>query len=481
MFKEFYILLFQVLLILNIIFTITVILYEKKNPGVTWAWIMIVIFIPFIGFITYLLFGLDGKKYNDFAKKYKYDKEILNQYSQLQNNIQGKNSNNLNNIEFKHLKNIINLNLKLSGSEITYDNNISIYHEGQNKFEDLIKDINNAKHYIHIQYYIIKNDELGRRIINLLAKKASLNVEVKLLIDGMGSKFISKRILKPLISAGGKVEIFMPPNIIKINFRNHRKVCIIDGKIGYIGGFNIGNEYLGKVKKFGNWRDCHLRLEGSATKDLQKRFIMDWNYSSQNAKIKIDKFYFPVIYNTSGSCVQIVSSGPDTKWPSIQYAYINMISKARKSIYIQTPYFIPDESIYELLRVAALSGIDVKIMIPAYPDHPFVYWAALSYLGELINCGVKCYKYEDGFVHSKIVIIDNEIASVGSANMDIRSLKLNFEINAFIYSKKEVEILKNKFILDIYDSSIIDYNWYKKLSCLEKIKESLCRLISPLL
>lgn len=481
MFKEFYILLFQVLIILNVIFTITIIIYERKNPGVTWAWIMIVIFIPIVGFIMYLLFGLDGKKYKDFAKKYKYDKETLNSYLELQNESKDINKINLTNLELGNVESLINLNFKLSYSEITYDNNISIYHKGKDKFEDLIKDINNAKNYIHIQYYIINNDELGRRIINLLAKKASSNIEVKLLVDGMGSKLMSKRILKPLITAGGKVEIFMPPNMIKINYRNHRKVCIIDGKIGYIGGFNIGNEYLGKVKKFGNWRDCHLRIEGSATKDLQIRFIMDWNYSSKNFKINIGKIYFPDINRIDGSCLQIVSSGPDTKWPSIQYAYIKMLSKATKSIYIQTPYFIPDDSIYELLRVAALSGVDVRIMIPAYPDHPFVYWAALSYLGDLINCGVKCYKYEDGFVHSKIVIIDNDIASVGTANMDIRSLKLNFEINAFIYSKKEIQVLKNKFMLDICDSSIMDYNWYKELSYFEKIKESLCRLISPLL
>lgn len=479
MFKEFMLLLLQVLLILNVIFTITIILFERKTPGVTWAWILIVLFVPFFGFIIYLIFGLDGKKYRDFAKKSKYDRNFLKDYLLMKNNNEKNNFHNTS--ESTHLKDMIHLNFTSGQSELTTDNEIYIYHEGENKFDNLIKDINNAKNYIHIQYYILRNDELGRRIINVLANKASENVEVKLLLDGMGSKFTSKKIFKPLISAGGKVEMFAPPNLIKVNFRNHRKICVIDGNIGYIGGFNIGNEYLGKIKKFGHWRDCHIRIVGSATKDLELRFIMDWNYCSSGSEIELNSTYFPEINSKGSSHMQVVSSGPDTKWPSIQYAYIKMISEATKSIYIQTPYFIPDDSIFEMLRIASLSGIDVRIMIPAYPDHPFVYWAALSYLGDLIQSGVKCYKYEKGFVHSKLVIVDGEMASVGTANMDIRSLKLNFEINAFIYDKKEVSILEEQFISDIYDSSIMDYDWYKQLSTVNKVKESLCRLISPLL
>jgi len=473
MLKESLILLFQVLFIINMFFAVTIILFDRKTPGVTWAWLMIVLFIPFLGFIIYFVFGFDGKKYKEFVNKSKYDEQILEKYSKLKLD------------EFyassELEKNIVKLNFASSHSKLSTNNEILIYHEGQDKFDNLIKDINNAKDYIHMQYYILRNDDLGRRIINILAKKASENVEVKLLLDGMTSKFIAKRILAPLISSGGKVEMFMSPHFVKINFRNHRKICVIDGNIGYIGGFNIGNEYLGKIKKFGHWRDCHIRIRGNAVKDLELRFIMDWNYSSPNFKIDVSKFYFPKINTNDFSHMQIISSGPDTKWSSIQYLYIKMISEATKSIYIQTPYFIPDDSIFEMLRIASLSGIDVRIMIPAYPDHPFVYWAALSYLGELIESNVKCYKYERGFVHSKLVIVDGKMASVGTANMDIRSLKLNFEINALIYDEKQVEILESQFIEDISDSSIMDYEWYHGLSTTNKIKESLCRLISPLL
>ena len=472
MFKEFLLLLFQVLFILNVIFAIIVILFERKTPSTTWAWIMIILFIPFFGFFIYLVFGLDGKKYKDFVKKSIHDKEILQKYSKI---------SDISISTATDLQDIAHLNFVSAYSQLTTDNEILIYHEGQDKFDDLIKDINNAKNYIHIQYYILRNDELGRRIINVLANKASENIEVKLLLDGVSSTFTSKKVFKPLISAGGKVEMFLPPHFVKINFRNHRKLCIIDGNIGYIGGFNIGNEYLGKIKKFGHWRDCHIRINGSAVKDLELRFIMDWNYSSHKLKIDVNDFYFPKIDGNLSSSMQIVSSGPDTKWPSIQYAYIKMISQANKYIYIQTPYFIPDDSIFEMLRIASLSGVDVRIMIPAYPDHPFVYWAALSYLGDLIQAGVKCYKYEKGFVHSKLVIVDGKTASVGTANIDIRSLKLNFEINAFMYDKKTVTILENQFMSDILDSSIMDYDWYKGLSTMSKVKESLCRLISPLL
>jgi cardiolipin synthase len=345
----------------------------------------------------------------------------------------------------------------------------------------MLSDIKRAKTFIHIQYYIVRNDETGRRLMSALTEKAKQGVEVCFFVDGMGCILTPRRFFSPLIKAGGFYAEFFPPHFVRINFRNHRKICVIDGTTGYIGGLNIGNEYLGITKRFGYWRDTHLRLKGEAVKQLELRFTMDWNFCSRD-KIALTSRYFPKIQVPSkGVSMQIVSSGPDTAQHNILYAYVKMISEADKSVFIQSPYFVPDDSIFEALRIAALSGIDVRIMIPAYPDHPFVYWASLSYLGELLNVGVKCYKYEKGFVHSKIIMIDSLVSSVGTANMDVRSFKLNFECNAFIYDKKITAALEEQYERDILECSRIEYDWYVKRSQWTKVRESVSRLLSPLL
>jgi len=238
---------------------------------------------------------------------------------------------------------------------------------------------------------------------------------------------------------------------------------------------------LGLVKRFGFWRDTHLKLKGDSVKQLELRFLMDWNFCSPEY-IKLSDGFFPKIKNSgSGVSMQIVSSGPDTAQYNILNGYIKMISEANNTVYIQSPYFVPDSSIFDALRIAALSGIDVRIMIPSKPDHPFVYWASLSYLGELVELGAKCYKYEKGFIHSKVIMIDSLLSSVGTANMDIRSFKLNFECNAFIYDQNVTMKLDEQFLRDIEDSTRIEYEWYMKRGSLTKIRESVSRLLSPLL
>ena len=264
-------------------------------------------------------------------------------------------------------------------------------------------------------------------MIDLLTKKAREGVKVRILYDEMGSRRIKKRSFNKLIEAGGEVEVFFPSKIpfvnLRINFRNHRKIVIIDGTIAYVGGFNVGDEYLGLDKKFGYWRDTHLRITGDAVHATQIRFILDWNQASNRHDIYYNKEYFPDIPKKGNIPLQIVTSGPDSEWEQIKYGYIKMISSAKKSIYIQTPYFIPDASILDALRIAILSGVDVKIMIPNKPDHMFVYWATLSYIGELLKAGAKVYIYENGFIHAKMIVVDDEAASVGTAKIDVRSFR----------------------------------------------------------
>ncbi len=483
-------LLLNINIVLNIIFGIVIVFFERRNPAVTWAWLMVLTLVPFVGFVLYLTFGLDSRKSRLFATKAKHDGQIFSACVQLEN-VQQLYDDTRNRTEAGGIyTDMIRLNFYSSKGIYTLGNRLRLYFDGTDKFDALLADIASARKYIHMQYYIIRYDNTSRRVIEALAQKAAEGVKVRLLYDGMGCVFTSKRLFSNLIAAGGEVTAFLPPSPIRINYRNHRKLCIIDGQIGYIGGYNIGDEYLGLVKRFGYWRDTHLRIVGTAVYDLQIRFIMDWNFYS---RIKISMTLsdllplFPRIHEQeddeelSNADVQIVSSGPDTQHHSILYSYTKMISEAQRSVYIQTPYFVPDDSILEALRIAALSGKDVRIMIPAHPDHPFVYWAALSYLGELLSIGVKCYQYQNGFIHTKVLIIDSKVASVGTANMDVRSFKLNFECNAFIYDRETATRLEKQFLIDQDFCSEITGELYENRSTLTKIKESVSRLLSPLL
>lgn len=486
MLSEFLSILFYVLTILNFLFAIFVVFFERKNPGVTWAWLMVLTLIPCFGFMIYLVFGFEGRKHSIFFLKATNDDKLFKTYIEenkkdiIQQIDFVSRKNILGEPNTEHLNDIVFLNLMSSGSPFTKNNSIKIFHEGNSKFKSLLEDIENAKTFIHLQYYIVRDDILGNQIMTALSKKAAEGVEVCFLYDGMGNVRNSRKFNKQLINSGGNIGLFLPPKFIRINYRNHRKICVIDGKIGYVGGLNIGDEYLGKVKRFGFWRDSHIRIEGDAVKSLELRFIADWNFVSEK-KIDILPKYFPKLKQEKGINMQIISSGPDCKWNSIQYGYFKMITECDKSIYIATPYFVPDDSILEGLKTAALSGIDVKIIIPAHPDHPFVYWSSLSYLGELLEAGVKCYKYNKGFIHSKVMTMDNIITSVGTANMDIRSFKLNFEVNAFIYDSSITEEFNKQFEIDLDDCEQITNQWYENRPRITKIKEAISRLISPML
>lgn len=483
-------LILEILFVVNILFGFAIVFLERKNPSSTWAWLLVIMLVPFFGFIIYLLLGMDGRKHNVFSKKAKLDEELHNNI--LSSDIDGlkkgypaKNIDDLMAIlkhpVAEHLSDLVFLNYYSANAHLHLNNSVKLYHEGTEKFDDMIEDIENAKSFVHILYYIMHDDELGHRVMNALAKKAREGVEVKLMIDGMGCYKTRNKFWKILEDAGGEVVKFLPPRFIRINYRNHRKICVIDGEIGYIGGLNIGDEYVGKYKKFGFWRDSHIRVIGDIVKDLEIRFIFDYNFYAEQ-KIPIADKYFPVIQNNIGQLpMQMVSSGPDTKWYSIHYAFIKMMFEAEKSIYIQTPYFAPDDSIFHALKIAAMSGIDVRIMIPAIPDHPFVYWSSLSFLGQLLQAGVKCYKYEKGFMHSKLLMIDSTVCSVGTANMDMRSFMLNFEINAFIYDRKTTVDFEVEFLKDLDNCTEITQEWYDKRSRITRIKESVSRLISPLL
>ncbi len=468
---------------INIVFGIIIVFFERRNPTSTWLWIMVLALLPGIGFIFYLFLGQDLSKKRMFKSK-EEDDGCFRDMAAIQTNRITKDRFHYEDPNFGEYEDLIMMHLKSSDAFFSQDNSVDIYFDGDEKFAALLDSLNNAKRYIHMEYYIFKDDELGNKIIDALVKKAEEGVEVKLLVDGMGGRSLKKKTKELLTNAGGKVAIFLPAFVpfisVRINYRNHRKICIIDGREAYLGGFNIGNEYIGLSKKFGNWRDTHIKIKGSAISSLQWRFYLDWKFATKE-KMMVCQSYLHEETPNSNVGIQIVSSGPDSKWPNIKDGYMKMISNAREKIYIETPYFIPDDSILEALRIAGLSGLDVRVMMPNKPDHPFVYWASLSYIGELLEAGVKFYHYEDGFLHSKVIIVDDFISTVGTANLDIRSFILNFEVNAFIYDDIVNAKLTEKFISDIDLCREITLEDYNKRSRIVKIRESVSRLLSPIL
>ncbi len=472
------------IMVLNILFAITIIFLERKKPSSTWAWILVLFFLPLAGFMLYLMFGRQLRRKHlfrwDGRKDIGIDKLISFQVAAIkENNLEFANS------QVPEYKELVYMNLTTGNSVLTQDNAVQLFDDGNDKFEALIEDIAAAKDHIHIQYYIFKLDNLGTRILNALIKKAKQGVKVRVLYDEMGSRSIKKRHFKELTAIGGEVEVFFPSILPlinpRLNFRNHRKIVVIDGRIGYIGGFNIGDEYLGLSKRFGYWRDTHLRLEGSAVHPLQTRFLLDWNQASKKNVVDYSERYFPAIPKKGNTALQIVSSGPDTEYAGIKYSYIKMILNAKKYVYIQSPYFIPDDAFFDAVTIATLSGIDVRIMIPNKPDHMFVYWATYSYVGRLLAAGAKIYIYNKGFIHAKMIVVDDEVASVGTANIDVRSFSLNFEVNAFLYDDMIAHQLAEIFEKDIQDSMELTFELYNKRTASIRFKESISRLLSPIL
>lgn len=469
--------------LVNIAFAIIIVLFERRDPSITLTWLLLLLFIPVLGLLLYIFLGQDLRKKRIFYLK-KEEEQLIYELIHEQEESLASNKLMFDNPRVDDYRDLIHLHLHSDQSLLSQNNGVSIFNSGPELFHDLLQSLKNAANYIHMEYYIIRNDSLGKELVEILSQRAAAGVEVKFLYDGMGCLRLPRNFFQPLVDAGGQVACFFPPFLpyinLRINYRNHRKISIIDGKKAYVGGFNIGNEYLGLSRRFGYWRDTHLSIEGDAIDSLEVRFLLDWRHASGQKGIDREKY---TISREAGgtSPVQIVPSGPDSRWAAIRNGYLKIVNQAKKKVYIQTPYFIPDESILQALKIAALSGVDVRLVIPDKADHPFVHWASLSFAGELLEAGAKCYAYNKGFIHSKMIVSDGFACSVGTANMDIRSFELNFEVNAFIYDERVGQELEQAFIEDLLDCSEIELNNYKKRSLSIRFKEGVSRLLSPVL
>lgn len=470
--------------IVNIILASIVLFFERKKPVNTLFWIVILLMTSYFGFIAYLFFGLQFYKKRNTEKF--YSRNFLRQ-------VYKKNHYKVQLVEKRDR--LIKYIANTTGNRITYLNNTYFFKEGKPFFKSMMEDIEKAKETIHMEYYIFNDDSFGGKIYDLLMKKSREGVDVRIIIDGIGTKLLSRKRKRELKKAGIELGIFFPSYFpcfkfvnLRANYRDHRKLCIIDSLVLYTGGYNIGKEYIGEGK-FGNWRDTGARINGEIAVDADREFMISWNFVQKQNKIEnADKIlkskvdYIDVVKdNYHINAMQVVSSGPNYKTKPIRDNFVNLIANAKRSVYIETPYLVPDDMLLDTLKAAAISGIEVKIIVPNVGDHMFVYWANQGFVVELLEVGVEVYHYKDGFFHSKFIVVDNEVASFGSSNFDYRSLYQNFEINFNVYDLELVGYLRQIFFQDAAKSKALDYEVMKKRGISQKIKESLARLLSPVM
>ncbi|HOP03218.1 MAG TPA: cardiolipin synthase [Tenuifilaceae bacterium] len=467
---------------ITVLSTAIMVVREKRDPHKTSTWVLILILLPIVGLIFYIYFGQTFRKQKIFSRKGIRDLQQIETISKTQL-LSIKKERYIQNPSIAKNINIITLLLNNSKALLTEYNKIDLFQTGATSFSAIIEAIENAKSSVHLQFYIISDDEIGNRIKDLLIKKANEGVEVRLIYDDVGSWSLPRKFFRQLHDAGVEffpfMEVKFPLLTSKVNFRNHRKIIVIDGIIAFMGGINIADRYLVGDKKLGPWYDTMLRIEGEAVNMLQVVFMVDWFFVSKKVLADREK-YFPDHKVESQHFLQITSSGPDSDWASIMQAFFTAITKATKHIYISSPYFIPNESILTALKTASLSGVDVRIMLPGKSDSTVVYWSSMSYVAELLEAGIKVYLFNRGFIHSKITMIDSDFSSVGSANMDIRSFEDNFEVLAMIYDVEFTKKLESQFLKDMKRCKTITSKDWSKRSVKQNMKESLARLFSPL-
>lgn len=463
----------EIVYLITAIGVIIVIISENRNPIKTISWIMVLVFLPVFGLIIYAFFGQDYTKRRNISKRM-YDKIKKRPLAEL-------NSSELVDYPSQHIK-LIKLLRNLNQAPLLHGSSVEFFVTGRDKFDSLFRDIDKATEHIHIEYYAWDDDVVGNHLKNLLIRKSAEGVKVRVIVDAVGSWYVKKRFYEEFRSGGIEIEEFMkvkfPMFTSHFNYRNHRKIVVIDGRVGYIGGMNVADRYMNGVS-WGNWRDTHVRIEGKGVQGLQSVFLIDWFIVSKSL-ITARKF-FPSLENFGNNSMQIVSSGSYNPDREIMKGFMQAIFSAKSSIYIQTPYFIPPESLLEAIISASIRGVDVRLMVPRKSDTLLVQLASRSYFKKLLIAGVKVYFYEPGFMHSKLTVIDDSLTLIGSTNFDIRSFEQNLEVEAFIYNEETALRGKEIFIEDQKSSTAIVLRDWIKRPVWMRFKESFIRLFTPLL
>lgn len=467
---------FEILFILIIISSILLVITENRRPGIAIFWVMILILLPVVGFFVYLVFGKDHRSHRVIKD------DEMRQLSQLRNE-----ASQAMQIESPHDDKYAKLAAMMRGANdapLFEDNDVTIFTEFNPMFQSMLDDIAQAKQYVHIQFYKIEDDEVGRQLADLLMAKAQAGVDVRLMYDSFANLFVHSSYYKKMRQGGVKVQSFLKfiPSIFTrdVNCRTHRKIVVIDGQVGYTGGMNIARRYRDGIKQ-GVWRDTHIRLSGAVVSQLEVALLADWRFCTK--ELLTDKFYFPTPQRQPQGCqCQIVSSSPMDSWNTVMQGMIQVIAQSRKYLYIQTPYFIPTEPILLALRNAAIAGVDVRIMMPDNADRGAVMvYASESYFKEAMEAGIKIYLYNKGYMHAKTMVSDDDFVTIGSTNIDSRSMEQNFEANAFIYDHRLAAEQRDIFMRDMESCYLVDPNNWGNRPWWQKFRESLSRLLTPLL
>ena len=456
--------------------TMLTVLMDNRQPAKTMAWVMVLIFIPVVGIVLYFFFGQNTRK-EKFISRQSMDqltKRSMLEFAEQQNLV----------LPEEHSV-LINL-FKTQNWALPFKNNTTdILTDGTDFFISLLRDIGQATHHIHLETYIICDDPLGRLLADALADKARQGVEVRFIYDDVGCWNVPNSFFEQMRNAGIDVHAFMPVKFpaftSKVNYRNHRKLCVIDGKIGYIGGMNIAMRYV-KGSNGRAWRDTHMRIRGGAVYGIQRAFLVDWFFVDRT--LVTNRCYYPMLDGSiNNDCIMhVVTSSPISPWPEMMQGYVRILLEAKRYVYMETPYFLPTEPVMFAMRTAALAGVDVRLMVPLHSDAKFVEWASRPYIQEAADSGVKVYLYKAGFNHSKLLVSDDSLSTCGSTNIDFRSFENNFESNVFIYDCGMAQRIKAVFIGDMKNCVMYgDYMRTRRLSFTHRLWESFVRLFSPLM
>ena len=454
-----------------------VVFLEHQNPYRTIAWILALVAFPVVGVLLYFYLGSSFSQRRTF-RRIPRDEQQHEDATEALRRLYGvlDCEENLPPAPGR----LIPLLEQNSGARLTLRNRVEVLTNGEATFGALMEALRGARESIHLEYFSIAHDELGDAVREILCAQAQRGVTVRVLYDAVGSWGMGHDFAKLLKDAGAEVAPFSPVALPMLrrdfNFRNHRKIAVTDGTVGFLGGLNIGDMYLGK-SRLGFWRDTHLKIQGEGVGELQKIFLRDWSFATRT-KLSPEGLFPPGAEDLPESPLQIVPSGPDSEWNAVEQGYFTLIASAQRRLWLSTPYLVPTDGILSGLISAALGGVDVRLVIPSYPDHRTVYWASKSFLDPLLRAGARVFLYKKGFTHAKVIIVDDETASVGSTNMDLRSLAINFEVQAFIYDRSVVRRLEEDFVVDFADSHEMTWEEWSRRSLLDRARESGARLLS---
>ncbi len=463
---------FSIAYAVTIVSIVGVIISENRNPVKSLAWVTVLLLLPVVGIILYLFFGRSIKT-RMISRRNRRRLKRHHQTLSVKSSIQALSPESVGSIR---------LSRSLTSTAFYPGNHVDIFTDGKTKFDRLEADLRAARRYINIQYYIFADDATGRRISDILKERSREGVTVRVIYDHVGSLSTSRRFFREMEEAGIEVHPFFkvtfPPFGTRINWRNHRKICIIDGTVGYIGGMNVADRYIDGGKKFDMWRDNHARIEGPAVASLQYSFAIDWSFMGQ--ELITDPLPRPVSFD-DGVGVQLLSSGPTAQWPNIAFQFIRVIAAAKHRVYLYTPYFLPTEALLKALQTAALAGVDVRVLMPRRSDSMMLNEASRSYVSECLRSGIKFYLYTAGMMHAKTLIVDDEYVSVGSTNFDFRSFEHNFEANIQIYSREVNAHMAEIFRDDLTSCVRILPSQWNRRPLHKKAIQSILRLLSPIL